>query len=158
MDKSELNKYLGKSIKDICTVGYTDNRDNHCAHFVSHVLGFKFGFTCANMVHGEGEPASIRVHEVFKRCASVGKWADWPSRIQCGLVFITNAAGVNLDHKLMANVPRKHIGIFFGSKREIWHYSNSRNRVVTQTPEQFSRHYLAPYNSLFWGEIPSNKG
>jgi hypothetical protein len=149
-----LQGYLGKHIADICTIGYTSDSDNHCAHFVSHVLGFQFGATCRTMRRGTGTPGSIRVHEVFARCLSVGPWDQLPVPLFWGLVFITNARNVTLAKKTMQNVPRKHIGIFYGGMRTIYHYSNSRRQVVSQTPEQFSHHYPAPDNAMFWGSAP----
>lgn len=149
-----LHDCLGKHMRDICERGFADNDANHCAHFVSHVLGLSFGFTCGHMVHGTGDRASIRVQEIFPECPEVGHWDDLPDSVTAGLVFITRASHVSTQDKTMANVPRKHVGIFHGPTRQIWHYSNSRNRVVTQTPEEFGRHYRAPDNALFWGSFP----
>jgi len=152
--EATLQGYLGKHISQICPIGYAADSDNHCAHFVSHVLGYQFGATCRTMKHGTGTPGSIRVHEVFQKCLSVGNWDDLPTPLFWGLVFITNASGVNLKTKVMANVPRKHIGIFHGGMRTIYHYSNSRRQVVSQTPAEFSGHYPAPHNAMFWGSAP----
>ncbi len=150
---AKLNQYLSLHIRDICPVGFRSDRDNHCAHFVSHVLGLSFGATCRTMVSGSGPAASIRVQEIFGRCWDVGAWSNLPSPLLAGLVFITNAANVNLETKRMNNVPRKHVGIFFGGSREIWHYSNRRCQVVRQTPTAFSAHYAAPDNAMFWGSV-----
>jgi hypothetical protein len=142
---------LGKSIAQICARGFTGANENHCAHFVSHVLGFEFGLTCGDMQQGTGPKASIRVHQVFHRCAAVGKWEDLKALNQC-LVFITAAGNVHLSSKTMDNVPRKHVGILTDGL--IFHYSNSQQKVVNQTPDQFKTHYSAPDNALFWGQIP----
>lgn len=149
---AQLDALLGQEITRICAVGYTNRADNHCAHFVSHVLGYQFGFTCRGMVAGTGTPASIRVHELFGRCPSVGAWMNKPATLAQGLVFITNASNVNLQNKSMTNVPRKHVGIFIGGN--IWHYSNTRDQVVKQTPAQFANHYPSPDNAMFYGEMP----
>lgn len=153
IDETTLNRHLGKHISAICGVGYASNSDNHCAHFVSHVLGYQFGATCKMMANGKGTPASIRVQNVFANCPRVGKWEDFPVLLIAGLVFITNAANVSISSKVMYNVPRKHVGIFFGGLLRIWHYSNSQHKVVSQTPEEFSRHFGAPDNAMFWGMI-----
>lgn len=158
MEAADLDKYVDMHIKELCSIGFTDNGDNHCAHFVSHVLGFRFGFTCGSMVRGEGDPASIRVQEVFARCPTVGAWEDLPGNVTAGLVFITNGRGVDIERKKMENIPRKHVGIFCGTSRDIWHYSNSRDKVVRQTPQQFARHYPSPYNAMFWGSFPVSSG
>ena len=152
--ESTLTGLLGKHIREICTIGYTDDSDNHCAHFVSHVLGYQFGATCRTMVNGRGTPGSIRVQDVFSRCLQVGNWDDLPTPLFWGLIFITNPSNVNVERKTMVNVPRKHVGIFYGGSRTIYHYSNSRHRVVSQTPSEFSHHYAAPDNAMYWGSAP----
>jgi hypothetical protein len=53
----------------------------------------------------------------------------------------------------MPNRPKKHIGIFCDGA--VWHYSNTRDKVVRVTPESFGRHYPSPHNAMFYGEMPS---
>ena len=106
------------------------------------------------MANGTGTPGSIRVQDVFSHCLQVGIWANLPSPLFWGLVFITNARNVNIATKVMTNVPRKHVGIFIGGSRTIYHYSNIRRQVVAQTPDQFSSHYPSPDNAMFWGSAP----
>lgn len=155
MTEAQLNTYLGKHIRDICPIGFHGDEHNHCAHFVSHIMGYQFGATCRTMVVGQGAKASIRVHELFAHCLMVGRWEDGiPTPLFTGLVFITNAGNVRLATKTMDNVPRKHVGIFCGGARRIWHYSNSRRQVVSQTPDEFSHHYAAPDNAMFWASAP----
>jgi len=149
-----LKSFLGKHIRDICALGFAADAENHCAHFVSHVLGFQFKTTCRTMVNGSGTPGSIRVQDVFAHCLQVGNWDDCPVPLFWGLVFITNANNVNIGSKQMVNVPRKHVGIFYGGLRSIYHYSNSQRKVVTQTPDEFSTHYASPDNAMFWGSVP----
>lgn len=149
--QQQLDGYLGKAIGQICPNGYTSAADNHCAHFVSHVLKYEFGVTCRMMGSGKVTGANLRVQEVFPRCPSVGVWALRPTSIKTCLVFITRASNVNLTNKVMANVPRKHVGIYLAGS--IWHYSNARDCVVRQTPAQFALHYSAPDNAMFYGTI-----
>ncbi len=148
-----LVAHLGEHISRICAVGYAADSDNHCAHFVSHMLGYRFGATCATMAHGSGTPASIRVQDLFSHCLQAAAWDARPVPLLWGLVFITNASNVHLAQQRMDNVPRKHVGIYFNYGR-IYHYSNSRRQVVSQTPAEFSRHYPAPDNAMFWGSAP----
>ncbi len=148
----QLNAYLGKSIGDICQNGFTNNAENHCAHFVSHVLDYKFGVTCKMMGNGKGPAANLRVQEIFPKCPTVGVWSLRPSPLRICLVFITKASNVNLASKVMANVPRKHIGVY--SDGYIYHYSNRRDLVVKETPTQFALHYAAPDNAMFYGVLP----
>lgn len=145
-----LDGYLDKNIKDICESEYKNDDDNHCAHFVSHVMGFTFGFTCKGMT-GKGDKGyCIRVHNVFSQCPEVGNWADCTAN-SC-LIFITGKKNVDLPGKKMANVPKKHIGIYLAGT--IWHYSNSRDKVVTQAPEEFSHHYPGKDIAMFYGTFP----
>src|SRR5690242_2491790 len=87
-----LDGYLGKSIGAICQNGYNSNHDNHCAHFVSHVLGYTFGTTCQLMGTGKGPAANLRVQEVFPKCPAVGVWSLRPATLPPCLVFITRAS------------------------------------------------------------------
>jgi len=148
----ELDAHLGKHIRDICGNAYAGDNDNHCAHFVSHVLGYHFGVTCQTMGNGNVPGATLRVQELFPRCHSVGAWSLRPASLKSCLVFITRASNVNLATRSMANVPRKHVGIFLDGF--IWHYSNSQQRVVKQLPAQFAYHYPSPDNAMFFGTLP----
>ena len=151
---AQLNGLLEKNISEICICDLHSADYNHCAHFVSHVMKYQFGYTCFNQT-GKGKrenTGNIRVQEIFPKCRRVGKWADKPTGLTKGLVFITDKSNVNLENKTMVNVPRKHIGIFLEST--IWHYSNSRKKVVSQTPEQFSNHYSGAGITMFYGEFP----
>lgn len=150
--EQQLSRFLGKSIADICRNGYTNDADNHCAHFVSHALGYGFGVTCQMMGSPIGPAANLRVQEIFPRCARLGVWSLRPASLSVCLVFMARAGNVNLAGKAMANVPRKHIGIFLGGF--VWHYSNSQRKVVKETPAQFSNHYMAPDNAMFYGSLP----
>lgn len=153
---TELQKVEGKRIDAICDCAYHSNAENHCAHFVSHALGLDFGFTCKNMT-GKGikgaKGANIRVHEIFPRCRQVGKWSDRPAHLTVCLAFVTSVTNVDLATKKMVNVPKKHIGIY--NSRSIWHYSNTTDKVVRQSPEQFARHYAGSDIGVFYGEIPT---
>jgi hypothetical protein len=147
---STLNTYVGKHIKDICECQLIDDSLNHCAHFVSHAMGFHFGYTCKHQT-GKGEKgASIRVHELFAKCSEVGNWSDLKAA-SC-LVFVIASSNVKLESKVMTNVPQKHVGIYISGT--IWHYSNSRDKVVTQTPEAFGKHYPGTKIALFYGTFP----
>ena len=152
LTQHQLAGYLGKSIGEICQNGYASVHDNHCAHFVSHVLGYHFGVTCQTMGTGKGPGATLRVQELFPKCRSVGAWSLRPASLRACLVFITRASNVNLGARSMANVPRKHVGIYLDGF--IWHYSNSQQRVVKQIPAHFAQHYPAPDNAMFFGTLP----
>lgn len=148
----QLDQHLGDPISKICSNGYVDPNDNHCAHFVSHVLDYEFGTTCRVMAGGTDTPANIRVQELFAHCHGVGNWADKPGAILQCLVFVTNRYNVHLSTRTMDNVPKKHVGIFLNGT--IWHYSNSKSQVVKMAPEEFSHHYPGADIALFYGIMP----
>lgn len=149
---AQLQKFQGQRIDTICDCEYHKNADNHCAHFVSHALGLNFGFTCKAMTGKGKKGANIRVHQIFPRCKQVGKWSDRPTELKVCLAFVTAAGNVNLTTKHMDNVPKKHIGIYHSGN--IWHYSNTGDKVVKRSPEQFARHYKGSDIAVFYGEIP----
>ncbi|HED33919.1 MAG TPA: hypothetical protein ENJ08_06835 [Gammaproteobacteria bacterium] len=150
----DIEQYLGEEITNICSNDYHNKDFNHCAHFVSHILGFRFGYKCRNQT-GKGEAsdsANIRVQEVFSKCPGVGKWVDKPSSLRFCLAFITAAGNVDLKNKKMLNVGKKHIGIFH--KGMIYHYSNGKDKVVKQTASAFSRHYSGNGITVYYGLMP----
>lgn len=138
----DLNACIGQHISSICNNGYTagDKYDNHCAHFVSHLLGITKGFTCAQ----HHPPTSgkkywgvtLRVSELFERCGEVGKWAERPPLIKECFAFI--AKGVDIENRIIPP-PKRHVGIYFNGS--IYHYSNRLRRAVRQTPADFGKHY-----------------
>ena len=76
---------------------------------------------------GKGEfskSSNIRVQEVFAHCRRVGKWSDKPSEITKGFIFITQSSNVDIAKKTMANVRKKHIGLFIGT--DVWQSLVSR--------------------------------
>lgn len=152
LSTSLLCKYEGKNISSICTNGFTGASENHCAHFVSHVLSLTFGYTCQSQTGKDGNAANLRVHEVFARCPAVGKWSDLGTLTKC-LAFTTYSSSVNLGAKTMANRPKKHIGIYCDGN--IWHYSNTQDKVVKQTPEEFAKHYHGDEFVVFYGTFPT---
>lgn len=152
VDRVRLDGFVGLNISDICGNGYDTPADNHCAHFVSHAAGLSSGYTCKSHKGGARAGAAIRVLELFARCGQVGLWVDRPMALDAGLIFVTAPANVDIESKVMRNHPKKHVGIFL--KDVVWHYSNSRDQVVTQSPEAFVQHYPRQTNSLYFGSFP----
>ena len=149
-----LDGYVGKHISEICGCSYIDNSDNHCAHFVCHLKEYNFGLTCFGMTQKGSHIASanIRVQEVFSHCRRVGNWSNKPAEITTGFIFVTKSGNVNVAKKTMANVPKKHIGIFIG--QDVWQYKNKLRHVIKQTPEEFNKHYEGASYAIFYGEFP----
>jgi hypothetical protein len=151
-----LSASLGKSISQICDGKFHDLSQNHCAHFVSHLLDLGFSFNCREFMGGNGHPANVRVHEVFAQCPKVGRWAD-ADRSQTQIVFVTKEANVNIATKTMINIPQKHVGIWHDGK--IWHYANTADKVVAWTDDEFLTRFQGIYDghqALFFGTIPGS--
>lgn len=155
--RSRLENALGKPIDDICPNRFHDHNANHCAHFVSHMMGLDFSFNCREYKGGSQQPANIRVHEVFKQCPKVGQWSDRPTTDGPLLVFVTRTNNVDIHTKTMGNIPQKHIGVFING--HIYHYSNSKEMAVKWAPETFLETFERTYSgtqSLFFGTIPGS--
>lgn len=146
-----LAAYEGLNISSICTaVRFVDDAQNHCAHFVNHVLGLAATLTCGQLLGRPGASANIRVHETFALCQAVGKFEDRP--VGPCLVFVAHRSAVDVAGRRMSNVPKKHIGIFCDG--EIWHYANLQRKVVRQAPGDFARHFPEDGFALFFGSFP----
>ncbi|RAU19052.1 hypothetical protein DN062_06165 [Nitrincola tibetensis] len=148
---TELSESHGKNISDLCPFSIAeDSRQNHCAHYVSHMMGYELpGATCKNFTwddrQREENGATLRVDDVFKSSPETDAWADKPATVKECLIFVTLSSNVrNFGGKLqMGNHPRKHIGIF--TNGEVWHYSNTNNRVVCHSLEHFKNTFRSVY-------------
>ncbi|MFA0813029.1 hypothetical protein [Microbulbifer epialgicus] len=152
--QEKLETSLGKNISQICGNKFHSPSDNHCAHFVSHILELDFPFNCKNYSGGNSDPANVRVQEIFPKCPKVGKWEDANKEIT-HLVFVTKIDNVDIARKKIRNVPQKHIGIF--NKGYIYHYSNANKRVEKVSPRDFLKEFDRKYSGkqgLFFGTLP----
>ena len=105
----ELTGYVGKGIADICSNGFADPHQNHCAHFVSHALGIKLGMLCGDMKHStKHSGASLRVDEIFNQLSRRGTWENVPPNSDGALIFVVSAKAVHGNR--MINIPQKHVG------------------------------------------------
>ena len=149
----KLSDTLEKTISDFCGNGFTNAAENHCSHFVCHVLEVDAGYDCKTHT-GKKQPGScLRVQELFDACPQVGLFADAPG-IPC-IAFVTAKNNVDLPGHKMRNVPQKHVGIYDGT--HIYHYSNTQDKVVRQTPKDFLDRFQAVYSgdqALFFGTMP----
>lgn len=151
LSASTLDSYVGMSISQICPFGYDNATDNHCAHFVSHALQLGFGLTCVQMRGGTTGGANLRVHEVFAQCSNTREILECPTTGE-GLIFVSDRSNFRGAPTQISNVPRKHIGLLLDGC--VWHYSNTRQRVVIQTVGEFLFHYPRQSNALWFGTLP----
>lgn len=154
---SLAKSFEGKGMAEICPSGHAKTSSNHCAHFVGHALDISVGLTCHGMTtrkHRRGEKASLRVQEVFAACPHVEEYETGKSYDR-GLIFVSATKNfVKQGSKMVIrNVSKKHIGIYLNGT--VWHYNNSRNKVVRQTPAEFIKHYSGQKNALWYGRMPA---
>lgn len=134
ISKEFLDEYVGKKIEDICGIfGKTGDDQNHCAHFVSHVLGFRIGQLCNGMKyetrHDNDSGRTIRVNDLFNNCSERGYWTNKPNDLDSCLIFavlkseITDKSGI----LTIGTHPRKHVGIYH--KGNTYNYGNTKDKV-----------------------------
>ncbi|NVJ51265.1 MAG: hypothetical protein HWE11_12820 [Gammaproteobacteria bacterium] len=151
---SQLENLVGQNITSICDGKFHQANHNHCAHFVSHVVGLTFAFNCQQYQGGSGTPANIRVQEIFAECGLVGHWAD-ADLSQSQLIFVTRKSNVDLARKHMRNIPQKHVGVF--CQGSVYHYSNTQKCVVKASVGEYFNEFSQKYRGvqgLFFGSLP----
>lgn len=150
---TDLVRSLNKGISDLCAFSIAKNRrENHCAHYVSHMMGYEFpGATCKNSTWADKQQdakgATIRVNDLFGACAETGLLLNKPAGLLECLIFVTLDTNVTESgSKLkMSSHPRKHIGIL--SEGKVWNYSNSKDVVVSDTVAAFKRKFTNAYHT-----------
>ena len=159
-----LTDYLGKKIDQICPFSIGKNSsENHCAHFVSHVMEYEFAETCKNYTLADkqaaGKGAAIRVNNIFNVAPGVGPWTDRPLGLTSCLIFVTISGNMTKGAKQpeMKNGTKKHIGIFIDGV--VWHYNNSRAGVAKDQEKifitKFEHNYITAGNTVefFYGRF-----
>jgi hypothetical protein len=138
-----LDEFLGKSIVDICPAGFgkIGDNDNHCAHFVGHVLRINdIGYTCTQHHNPKKKPASqgavLRVNELYNACEKIAQ----PEVTGC-LAYFTLPG--NLTGNQMGSMSKKHVGIWFAEL--VWNYGNTADKVRKDTVEWLSSYLGGVY-------------
>lgn len=154
MNLKEIDKTVGLNVSQFCQ-NYSTQNENHCAHFVCHLLGLGFGYTCVSFKGNHGSPAAnIRVHELFRQCVQVGPWGQQTGP-DC-FIFVTKAnQRINYRTKTFPNINQKHVGIYRGGW--VYHYSNhGGHKVLKQTLPQFQAHMAGAYGpiQIAYGSMP----
>ena len=160
-----INDHVDKHISTLCpfSLGKNDG-ENHCAHFVGHVLQYKDAkHTCKNSTWNdlkniEGEGSVIRVDDIFNKSKKTGKWADKPASMRECLIFVTVAANVTKrGNKLhMGAMSSKHIGIV--KDGTVWHYGNTSDKVKCEQVSVFMTTFKSVYGrkgtvNVYFGEF-----
>ncbi len=142
---TELDGYVGQNISQICDHGFTSeaHHTNHCAHFVSHLLGFTFAVTCGDMTNAPHKGGTIRVNEIYNRCANRGGWAVRPVVLIYTMIFATQATNMKQNGDMMTS-PRKHMGIW--SDPWVYNYSTMNHQVLKESVPDFQARLNGVYN------------
>lgn len=151
---TRLNAYVGKHISAICYNNFAEDSKNHCAHFVGHVLEIRVKTNCNNVgptMYPVEPGASLRVNEIFNFwCRAVGPWDLKPTSLTQCLFFISIPINVTGKPIRMGENSTKHMGIYIGGT--VWHYSNSRRKVVRMPVSQMKKHFPGQKDDwLFYG-------
>ena len=131
LSMSLLDTFVGESIEDICPLHFGTKGDvqNHCAHFVGHVLKLNgsvaHGLTCAGMVSGGNKHtaagAIIRVNDIYNICADLTE----PNALGC-LAYYTMPGNIGKDG-MMGTMPKKHVGLCCHGF--VYNYGNANDKV-----------------------------
>jgi hypothetical protein len=149
-DEFTLQALVGSNISAICDHGYTaeDGSANHCAHFVSHVIGLSIATTCAFQPN---VGATIRVNEMYNACARKGRWDDRPDDLSdAAIIFFTQAS--NMFHNgNMGSSHHKHVG--FWLRPYVFDYSTVNRQVLRESLSGILARLDAAYNSNTNGAV-----
>jgi hypothetical protein len=160
---ADLTAQTGKTVARFCDCGYTDMHQNHCAHFVSHVLDIEVGLRCGSMAWAtRGRGVSLRVNEVFNYCTVRGRWDDAsqvPTEVagyNAFLMFTTIPDNITAggDMLTMGSHRHKHVGIHRDGT--VWNFSNNHAhpQVISETAASFRQRLTGVYGAgtqFFYG-------
>ena len=146
-----LDGYLGKTVVDFCgKYGSKGDSENHCAHFVSHVLQLRIpGAALCSNVGGSSYTYEerrtgfcVRVNQVFNSCANRARWDDKNLPSDVCFVVATLEANIESSNPLtIGSMSKKHIGFYSGG--HVYNYSNTADAVRKTPLADFKRHYGA---------------
>jgi hypothetical protein len=145
-----LEAYLDQTIEQVCgKYGTTGDSINHCAHFVSHVLSLRIpgAALCSNVGDSTYTYAErnlgfcVRVNQVFNSCGHRARWSDGDLDGSC-LIVATIAGNIEKESPLtIGTMSKKHIG--FHVCGQVYHFSNTQDKVIKQAVSIFKNHYGA---------------
>ncbi len=132
---AELENYVGKNIALICDHNYISEaaHTNHCAHFLGHVLGLRFGLTCGDMTNDAHGGGTLRVNDIYNRCTDRGLWSNKPTPLIYCLIFATHPSNISGDR--MGTHSHKHVGIW--RFPYVYNYSTMNRQVLKEEVPDF---------------------
>jgi hypothetical protein len=145
-----LHMYLNWPIDKICRNSIVhEHGQNHCAHFVCHVMGYNHipgALKCTVRGMGGTNGVHIRVNEVFNYAPDRQMWRAGTELSEPRLVVATIAQNVHgAQAPTVGQHRRKHIGIYTAGL--IWHYSTHRTSVFADLPGDWRRRMEQTYGA-----------
>jgi hypothetical protein len=146
-----LDTYLGQSLVDFCgKYGSVGDNQNHCAHFVSHVLQLRIpgAALCSNVGGSSYTYAErrngfcIRVNQIFNSCSNRARWDD--KSVPSGVCFVVATLEANIESEdplTIGEMKKKHIGFYTAG--HVYNYGNTNDKVRKTPLADFKRHYGA---------------
>jgi len=155
---TDIGRSWNHHIKDMCPFSIAqDDAQNHCAHYVSHIMGYEFGATCKNSTLADKKQiprgATLRVNDIFNNSPRTGPLASNPANLHECLIFVTlpfNVRAIGGGRFEMGEHPQKHVGIL--AHNFVWNYSNTGEKVVHDLPSVFQQKFRGAYsqNAVFY--------
>lgn len=146
--QGNVESHLGQTVEQFCgKYGTVGDGFNHCAHFVSHVLGTRVpgAALCSNVGNStytyeeRRDGFCVRVNEVFNNCNNRAYWSEEPAGSKCLVVLTIKDNVTGTEPLTIGTHSNKHIGIYTGGL--VYHYSNTRDKVVKQPVAELTNHY-----------------
>ena len=103
--------------------------------------------------------ATIRVNDLFSASPIKDLLENKPAVVNECLIFVTISSNIkNIGSSYeMSTHPKKHVGILYQGK--VWNYSNTNNRVVSDTLAMFQTKFTNAYKTagntveFYYGEF-----
>jgi hypothetical protein len=154
-----LNYLVGKNIRDICDKGrYVADDGLHCAHFIDHLFGLKYGITCAGVRGG----VTVNVSDVLSHSENFREFNKGEKEAEAGcLIYVAPTNEVDVENKTI-NGSLRHVGIYLNGW--VWHYENHHTcerverHVIEQTGPgfpKFKNRYIKEVCGLWVSDFPS---
>lgn len=161
-----LAQYLGQSVDDFCNAKdqqggalfYKGDSQNHCAHFVSHVLGFRFGELCMSEKYHGTQGRTMRVNDLFNSCENRGPWDERSPSLDPCLIFSTIGSNVTTPKAgkpVMSDNKLKHVGVWIGGEAFNYHNGKKGTEAVATDGLSFFKTLYGSGTVCYYAAFPS---
>jgi hypothetical protein len=157
--EAALDAYLGQSVEDFCSMfGKKGDVHNHCAHWVSHALGFRIGKLCNQMTFEHRKRSddgrSLTVDALFNQCPERDYWDKKPDNLTTCLIFAVLPKGIGKSGGTltMSAIANKHVGIYLNG--HAYNYHNKSSEGVHKDSAQFFKSLYGSTTVVLYGTFP----